>query len=151
MASISCVKRVFICCLAVLPIIIAVLLPIQSQAVVITKERNIESDVLGMLLEGDKPEKSENARRKEILDEINDTATSIEDLEYLLHVVRAQNSNSRERRQRSQQGYRCSFYVSEPTIVRGYCYYDFGNIVTCKSGNKLSFEAAECPRSRPGT
>lgn len=78
MASISCVKRVFICCLAVLPIIIAVLLPIQSQAVVITKERNIESDVLGMLLEGDKPEASENARRKEILDEINDTATSIE-------------------------------------------------------------------------
>lgn len=75
----------------------------------------------------------------------------LQDLEYLLHVVRAQNSNSRERRQRSQQGYRCSFYVSEPTIVRGYCYYDFGNIVTCKSGNKLSFEAAECPRSRPGT
>ncbi|KAJ8036784.1 hypothetical protein HOLleu_17420 [Holothuria leucospilota] len=72
---------------------------------------------------------------------------ALKELEYLLHVVRGENANSRERR---QQNRRCSFWANTPTIVRGYCYYDFGpSLVTCKAGDRLSFDASECPRRPP--
>lgn len=73
-----------------------------------------------------------------------------QDLGYLLQVVRAKNVKSRERRQQGRglvmSNRRCRFIEFSNEEVMGTCFYDFGGYIACKSGNNLSFDAAECPR-----